>query len=1102
MLSGSAGSAAWAAVLETIDGKAVQARGDTQALELWVGPLGPSTLHVVTFRGTEALSELFEYEVTFATSIEHEGAAESVVAPSDLAQLMVGQAALFIVRATGGTPQVVQGILTRLERLGPVGKAGRRAFHGYRVTLVPRLSLAGLRINTRVFNDTTVKAIVDEVLSEHGIVTSWPEGAASPGRELCIQYRESDLAFVTRLLAEIGHFYYFEPAPAALTEALSNAGALSAGALGVAESMVLCGRAESYPPIHHEHVLTALNAALGDPESAAAEAFRTLTAPVLSFRPDSGMAGAHHHVRELRIHRALTSESVLVRDYDPMHPLHALVARAEAPRRPTPDDAHAVALGELPRLEVYQPYGEYLVPEVGGTDARIHLEQVRAKARFAEGISHCETLSPGRRFRMEDHPDPLFNVEYVITRVTHSGRSPEWSTAIAANEPLAVYENTFQCVPATVPFRPERPTPRVWTSVETATVVGPAEHEIHTDQLGRVKIQFHWDRLGQQNERSSCWIRVMQAWAGAGWGHQFLPRVGMEVAVAFLTGDPDKPVVLGSLYNGIHPPPFAVPGNATRSGIRTQSSPHSDGFNELSFEDAAGDEEVFLHAQRDLREQIKRHHHTHVAGDRRVEVRGDSLEAIHGDMEASVGGEYRMTVQGESRAQIQGGASTAVQGDRSAQIGGREQLRVVRTADVEVHEDLTLRAHGCATLIVGNADAKRSFVLHTDGPITVDGSGSVGIVSAEEVVVQCGRSSIRVCDDGIYLTGPVVRLQSEGADLAMASDLQARSTQGVGIGGRSLTLQSESGGTVHLSSEVSIDGSQILLNSPAQSLEPVEQEDPEPPTVVALTNHEGEPMAGQRFVLTHDDGTQTGGVTNASGQAFLRLNEPADIHFPDLGVADDLGQATGERRAHVVRQGEHLAQLAQRYGFEPEDVWQDEENSRLRSQRDNQQVLNPGDIVIFPGREPVKQSLRLRDSNSFTARVRMLETRIRFFDGDGPWASRTCVVEGLGEPREETTDGDGWLRIIAPATLQSLTVRFPDVDASYRVTLGDVDPISEARGVQMRLSLLGYLLAAPSCNWTEAARAALRAFQVANNIQPSGEPDDDTRRALVSEFGS
>ena len=216
------------------------------------------------------------------------------------------------------------------------------------------------------------------------------------------------------------------------------------------------------------------------------------------------------------------------------------------------------------------------------------LRQKRRRAFTVKGESGCPDLAPGHRFALQDHPAGA-----PRPARTWSSRSSTAGRRTRSRERTwKVYASTFECAPAEVTYIPPRPKRRSIQVVLTATVVGPGSEDIYADTGGQIKVQFHWDREGGGDERSSCWIRTMQAWGGAGWGALFLPRVGMEVAVAFEGGDPDKPLVLGCLYNGTHPPPFQLPGDRTRSGFRTQSSPGGNGYNELSFQDAAGQEQI------------------------------------------------------------------------------------------------------------------------------------------------------------------------------------------------------------------------------------------------------------------------------------------------------------------------------------------------------------------------------------------------------------------------------------------------------------------------------------------------------------------------------
>ena len=272
-------------------------------------------------------------------------------------------------------------------------------------------------------------------------------------------------------------------------------------------------------------------------------------------------------------------------------------------------------------------------------------------------------LVPGKRFALTEHPNDTLNQPYVALRVEHEGRHPEAFQGLGGGAERDVYRNRFSCLPAETPARPRRPKRRLQQVMETATVVGPGGEEIYTDEFGRIKVQFHWDAQGKCDERSSCWIRTMQPWAGAAWGFQFIPRIGMEVVVAFSGGDTDRPLVLGTAYNGVAPPPFPLPENKTQSGIRTRSSPGGQGSNELMFEDAAGREQIFLHAQRDLQEVIERDH--------RRTVRGEEAVTVDGGRETTIAKDHVRTVLGNEIVQIEKNMLVHIVGRQIIQIDGR-----------------------------------------------------------------------------------------------------------------------------------------------------------------------------------------------------------------------------------------------------------------------------------------------------------------------------------------------------------------------------------------------------------------------------------------------
>jgi type VI secretion system secreted protein VgrG len=305
------------------------------------------------------------------------------------------------------------------------------------------------------------------------------------------------------------------------------------------------------------------------------------------------------------LQRSIKPSSVHLRDYDFRRPNLVLSERV------------GLQASGPPPLEVYQHHADYDTPDVTPDRARVFLEQAQRRAVVGSGESWVRELAPGRRFDLSAEFSPGIEGAYAVTRVVHEGHTPELSGRPAER----AYRNRFECAPATALLRPRAPARKPRQVLETAVVTGPAGHEVHTDEHARVKVQFHWDLHGQRNEKSSAWLRVAQSWAGASFGSQFAPRVGMEVLVGFLGGDTDCPVVLGCLYNATHPPPFPLPADKLKSGLRTQSSPGAGGANELSFDDRAGEERICLFAERNLEEVVQHDHSTMVGHDQQIRCR-------------------------------------------------------------------------------------------------------------------------------------------------------------------------------------------------------------------------------------------------------------------------------------------------------------------------------------------------------------------------------------------------------------------------------------------------------------------------------------------------
>ncbi len=476
---------------------------------------------------------------------------------------------------------------------------------------------------------------------------------------------------------------------------------------------------------------------------------------------------------------------------------------------------------------MYEHHGRYLFPKWGSTgdEAALMLRQKRRRAFTAKGESGCPDLAPGHRFLLQDHPAAHLDRAYVVVAVDHHGQSDPQRVA-----EWKVYASTFECAPAEVTYVPPRPKRRSTQVALTATVVGPGSEEIYPDAVGQIKVQFHWDREGGGDERSSCWIRTMHAWGGAGWGTQFLPRVGMEVVVVFEGGDTDKPIVLGSLYNGTHPPPFILPGDRTRSGFRTQTSPGGNGYNELSFQDAAGREQIYTHAQRNLDEVVEKNHTLLVRNDEFLRITGSRMDTIDKNLTERIGGDSASQVGGARTSQVEGNRIDVVTGNSDERVSGmlvtrvegKERRAVQHNADLEYGEDVTTKVKGCMTTLVGKADAQRSWVTHAEGLAKLSSLVTTEVSSEGELLLRVGKSSIRITADKIEIQSAAVTVKGAGGGLSAGDDgLNLTSKKDVQVlVDKKLVIKTSDGASLSMEKEIKADGKQILLNSPEQAQDP------------------------------------------------------------------------------------------------------------------------------------------------------------------------------------------------------------------------------------------------------------------------------------------
>jgi len=412
-------------------------------------------------------------------------------------------------------------------------------------------------------------------------------------------------------------------------------------------------------------------------------------------------------VSEFTLSSVATTETVRLRDYNFEMPSANLDVAKKVPR----SDGSA---------EFYDYPGGYESRSVGQGRVRQRLDSRRVLALSAVAATNSPRLAPGRTFRLTGHGHKPANAEYVVIKVVH-----EATRRSRVGE--ALYRNTTECIGAKVPYRSVGRHPRlIMQGPQTATVVGPVGEEIHVDAFGRVKVQFHWDRAGQYNENSSAWIRVAQTSAGNGWGSLAIPRVGHEVIVDFIDGDPDRPVIVGSLYNGINRPPAALPDDKTQTVLRTQTSPGGGGSNELLFDDATGDELVALRSQKDLTLEVANDVSQSIGGDSTLAVEHNSVQTIGDSFSLSVGSDFELATVGDSMHTVGGCSELGTGTDLTHIVGG----------------DYRLRTGGDVTHTIG-----KSYICTVETKAALQ-ARSIHLGAVDEIKLEVGDASISMKENG------------------------------------------------------------------------------------------------------------------------------------------------------------------------------------------------------------------------------------------------------------------------------------------------------------------------------------------------------------------
>lgn len=641
-------------------------------------PLGKDVLLIESLDGAEGISRLFEYQVELLAAVG------TTIDPKSMIGAKVA-VAITLNDAQGS--RWINGIVASFDQC-----AGDTEFNVYQARIVPAMWQLTLSSNCRIFQNKTVLDIAKAVIGEYGLSLSDQTTESYKQLDYCTQYSESDFHFVSRILEESGIFYWFE------------------------------------------HTDQDNKIMLGDGRNAYQDCPLSASIPyALSVSGEEGAYGSF--VREFTSTATMVSGKHSTAEYN----------YKDYKREDVPDQSSASPYGK-------NAFDEYLYPSGaegyadGSPDNSNALEKLflgtralaaDSVAEVFRGNSTARSLCPGYTFTLTANPRTAFNRKYLLTTVTHhADQVPSYRATDDAKG--AEYTNKFTAVSSDIVFKPALTMrkPTIY-GPQTAVVVGESGEEINIDSQGRVKVRFFWDKLNDTSSTVDCtWVRVMQSWAGNGWGSYFWPRVKDEVVIQFLNGDPDNPMITGSVYNGVNTPKYALPDNKTRSGLVTRSSTGGSGANanELRFEDKMGSEQIFIHAEKDMDVSIER--------DRRISVGNNDSLIVTTNQSEKIGSNFNRQIGSNAVEQIGGNSDLGISGNLTESVGGNHSLNVSSNQSIQV----------------GSA-----YSLGANNTIYINGGMSVVIQAGMELSLVASGNFVTIGPSGVAISGTMVLINSGGA---------------------------------------------------------------------------------------------------------------------------------------------------------------------------------------------------------------------------------------------------------------------------------------------------------------------------------------------------
>lgn len=674
-------------------------------------PMG-SDLLFSALNGREEISRLFDF------TLELKSLQRGIAIKS-----LLGQSITLEMAVEGNATRYLNAQCSHFQSTGKIGR-----YYVYEARLRPWLWYASRRSDYKIFQQMTVPEIVLDVLGKNYPFPVDNRLTASYRTwDYNVQYRETDFNFVSRLMEHEGIYYYFEHAMGEHT-------------------LVLCDGLNAHSPF---------------PGYAA----------IPFYMPDSAHTG-EDYFDTWAVGQAIDSGAYHTDDYDFTKPAADLSTGRSKPR-PHP---HA-------DYEIYDYPGGYTETDDGDRYSRVRMEELQADHETIQGFGEVRGAAPGRLFTLKRHPRADQNREYLITGAHYTLRDNSYEAD--SNVGTLTWRVNIDALPSSETYRPQRLTPKPRSmGPETAVVVGPPGEEIYTDEYGRVKVQFHWDRYGKLDDQSSCWIRVSHPWAGSNYGAIHIPRIGQEVIVDFLGGDPDYPIITGRVYNAMQMPPWTLPANKTQSGILTRSSKGGAAgagqgagvgdANALRFEDKKGEEQLWLHAQKDQLTEVEHDEDKWVGNDRRKTIDRDETTQVHRHRTETVDGNETITIHQ----------------NRTERVDLNEQISIGmnRTEDVGINESVTIGANRSVTIGVNKSETVGAMKTETIGAAKLLTIGalyqtsvgaamntSVALAQGEQVglekVVSVGKDyHINVGKNYVLEAGDSITLKVGASVLVMKKD--------------------------------------------------------------------------------------------------------------------------------------------------------------------------------------------------------------------------------------------------------------------------------------------------------------------------------------------